>query len=119
MNLANVVTLVQFFFAVIIGLYFWNMLKSQQGNKVAVERESRKEIEKLRRLRTIRLSEPLAEKTRPSRFDEIIGQSDGIRALRAALCGPNPQHVLIYGLQSSRLHQAAANENRFQDTANE
>ncbi len=97
MNLANVVTLVQFFFAVIIGLYFWNMLKSQQGNKVAVERESRKEIEKLRRLRTIRLSEPLAEKTRPSRFDEIIGQSDGIRALRAALCGPNPQHVLIYG----------------------
>ena len=28
---------------------------------------------------------------------EIIGQEKAIRALRAALCGPNPQHVLIYG----------------------
>ncbi len=91
------ITLVQFLFAVIIGLYFWNLLKSQQGNKVAVQRESRKEIEKLRRLRSIQLTEPLSEKTRPSRFEEIIGQADGIRALRAALCGPNPQHVLIYG----------------------
>ena len=97
MNLANIVTVVQFFFAIIIGLYFWNLLKSQQGNKVAVERESRKEIDKLHRLRAIRLSEPLSERTRPSRFDEIVGQKDGIRALRAALCGPNPQHVLIYG----------------------
>ncbi len=97
MNLASMVTVVQFFFAVVIGLYFWNLLKSQQGNKVAVERESRKEIEKLQRLRAIRLSEPLSEKTRPARFDEIVGQADGIRALRAALCGPNPQHVLIYG----------------------
>lgn len=42
MNLQSVVTFVQFFFLVIIGLYFWNMLKSQQGNKVAVERESKK-----------------------------------------------------------------------------
>ncbi len=91
------VTLVQFVFAVIIGLYFWNLLKSQQGTKVAVQRESRKEIEKLRRLRSIQLTEPLSEKTRPSRFEEVIGQADGIRALRAALCGPNPQHVLLYG----------------------
>lgn len=97
MNLTSVVTVVQFFFAVVIGLYFWNLLKSQQGNKVAVEKESRKEIDKLRRLRAIQLTEPLSEKTRPSRFDEIIGQSDGIRSLRAALCGPNPQHVILYG----------------------
>jgi Lon-like ATP-dependent protease len=39
----------------------------------------------------------LAEKTRPSSFDEIIGQEDGLKALRAALCGPNPQHVILYG----------------------
>jgi len=26
-----------------------------------------------------------------------VGQSQGIKALRAALCGPNPQHVIIYG----------------------
>ncbi len=88
---------IQFFFAVIIGLYFWNLLRSQQGSKVAVERESRKEVEKLHRLREISLSEPLSEKTRPASFDEIVGQEEGLRALRAALCGPNPQHVLIYG----------------------
>ncbi|OLZ10854.1 ATP-dependent protease LonB [Sulfobacillus thermosulfidooxidans] len=97
MNLTNIVTFIQFFFAIVIGLYFWNLLKSQQGNKVAVERESKKEIEKLRRLRSIHLSEPLSEKTRPTRFDEIVGQQEGIRALKAALCGPNPQHIIVYG----------------------
>lgn len=92
-----ILTIIQVFFAVIIGLYFWNLLRSQQGNKMAVEKESRKEMEKLRRLRAISLTEPLAERTRPTSFAEIVGQQEGLRALRAALCGPNPQHVLIYG----------------------
>jgi Lon-like ATP-dependent protease len=39
----------------------------------------------------------MTEEVRPKRVSEIIGQEDGIRAVRAALCGPNPQHVLIYG----------------------
>ncbi len=97
MQLGSILTIIQFFFAVVIGLYFWNLLKSQQGNKVAVEKESKKEMEKLRRLRAVSLTVPLAEKTRPTTFQEIIGQSEGLKALRAALCGPNPQHVLIYG----------------------
>ncbi|MCL5115623.1 MAG: ATP-dependent protease LonB [Firmicutes bacterium] len=97
MSFQSIVTFVQFFLIVVIGLYFWNALKSQQGAKVAVERESKKEIDKLRRMRAIHLSEPLSEKTRPSTFDEIVGQKDGIKALKAALCGPNPQHVIIYG----------------------
>jgi Lon-like ATP-dependent protease len=73
------------------------MLKSQQGNKTAIEKESKKEMDKLRRLREIKLSEPLSERTRPSNLKEIVGQEQGLKALRAALCGPNPQHVLIYG----------------------
>lgn len=93
----NVIGLINLFFAIVIGLYFWNLLRSQQGNKVAVDRESRKEMEKLQRLRRISLTEPLAEKTRPSSFAEIIGQDDGLKSLRAALCGPNPQHVMLYG----------------------
>lgn len=93
----NVLSLIQIFFAIVIGLYFLNLLKSQQGSKVAVDRESRKEMEKLERMRRISLTEPLAEKTRPSSFDDIVGQSDGLKALRAALCGPNPQHVILYG----------------------
>lgn len=94
---SNVLTVINLFFAIVIGLYFWNLLRGQQGNKTAVDRESRKEMEKLQRLRKISLTEPLSEKTRPSNFNEIIGQDEGLKALRAALCGPNPQHVLVYG----------------------
>lgn len=96
-GIGGFLSFVQLFFAVVIGLYFLNLLRAQQGNKVAVEKESRKEMEKLRRLREINLTEPLAEKTRPSKFEDIIGQEEGLKALRAALCGPNPQHVIIYG----------------------
>jgi ATP-dependent Lon protease len=89
--------IVQFFFAVVIGLYFLNMLKNQQGSKVVIEKESKKEMEKLQRLRDIKLTKPLSELTRPVSFEEIIGQENGIKALKAAICGPNPQHIIIYG----------------------
>lgn len=95
--LTSTLFIIQLFFSIIIGLYFLNLLKSQQGNKSAIEKESKKEMDKLRRLREIRLSEPLSERTRPSSLREIVGQEQGLKALRAALCGPNPQHVLIYG----------------------
>ena len=96
-SFAGMITFIQVFFAVIIGLYFWNLLKTQQGNRTVVERESIKELEKLQRLRSISLTEPLAEKTRPTKFGEIIGQDEGLKSLKAALCGPNPQHVIVYG----------------------
>ncbi|MGE5509295.1 MAG: ATP-dependent protease LonB [Chitinophagales bacterium] len=93
----NFFGLISLFFTVVIGIYFWNLLRQQQSSRGAIDRESRKELEKLERLRAISLSEPLAEKTRPSTLSEIIGQEDGVRSLRAALCGPNPQHVIMYG----------------------
>jgi len=96
-GIGGLLSFVQIFFAIVIGLYFWNLLRSQQGNKIAIEKESKKELEKLQKMRRIKLSEPLSEKTRPSAFDEIIGQEEGLKALRAALCSPNPQHVIIYG----------------------
>lgn len=74
-----------------------NLLKGQRTQKVSIDRESKKEMEQLQKLRSIRLTEPLAEKVRPSSFADIIGQEDGIKALKAGLCGPNPQHVIIYG----------------------
>ncbi|BAD39345.1 ATP-dependent protease LonB [Symbiobacterium thermophilum] len=97
MALGGIFAIIHVLFAVVIGVYFWNLLRSQQGNRLAVERESRRELDKLRRMRAVRLTEPLSERTRPASFDEIVGQEEGIRALRAALCGPNPQHVIIYG----------------------
>ncbi|NMB00771.1 MAG: ATP-dependent protease LonB [Firmicutes bacterium] len=95
--LVEILGLINLFFAIVIGLYFWNLLRQQQGTKTAVDRESRKEMDKLRRLKEIALTEPLSEVTRPRDFKEIVGQDDGLRALRAALCGANPQHVIIYG----------------------
>jgi Lon-like ATP-dependent protease len=95
---AGLFGLIQLFFAVVIGLYFWNLLRNQRGSKVAIEKESSKEMDELLRMRSLSLTEPLAEKVRPSSFKEIIGQEDGLKALRAALCGPNPQHVLLYGV---------------------
>lgn len=95
--LTNTFFIIQFIFSIIIGLYFLNLLKTQKGSKSAIDKESKKELEKLRQLKEIRLTEPLSEKTRPSTMEDIVGQEQGLKALRAALCGPNPQHVIIYG----------------------
>ncbi|WP_458460158.1 ATP-dependent protease LonB [Paenibacillus sp.] len=97
MEFGMVFMLIQLFFGVVIGLYFWNLLRGQKTNRSAVERESRKELEKLRKLRSISLTKPLSEKTRPATINDIVGQKDGLRALKAALCSANPQHVIIYG----------------------
>ncbi|KAA8757022.1 MULTISPECIES: ATP-dependent protease LonB [unclassified Paenibacillus] len=97
MEFGMVIMLIQLFFGVVIGLYFWNLLRGQKTNRSAVERESRKELEKLRKLRSISLTKPLSEKTRPATINDIVGQKDGLRALKAALCSANPQHVIIYG----------------------
>jgi len=97
MSLTAVAIIIQLVFGTIIGLYFWNMLINQRTQKQSVNKESRKELEELRKLKMISLTEPLAEKVRPISFQDIVGQEDGIRSLRAALCGPNPQHVIIYG----------------------
>lgn len=97
MNLSLILMLIQVFFAIVIGLYFWNLLRNQKTNRTAVDRESRKEMDKLRKLRSISLTKPLSEKTRPQSIGDIIGQVDGLRALKAAMCSANPQHVIIYG----------------------
>jgi len=97
MSITVILAIVQVAFAVIIGLYFLNLLRAQQGSKTAVIRESSKEVERLRTMRAVSLGLPLSERTRPSSFDDIVGQDEGLRMLRAALCGPHPQHIIIYG----------------------
>ncbi|MDP4163051.1 MAG: ATP-dependent protease LonB [Bacillota bacterium] len=97
MTWTGIALFIQLFFGIVIGLYFWNLLKNQRTQKVSIDKESRKEMEQLRKMRSISLTEPLSEKVRPASFQDIVGQSDGIKALKAALCGPNPQHVIIYG----------------------
>lgn len=97
MSWTGIALFIQLFFGIVIGLYFWNLLRNQRTQKVSIDKESRKEMDQLKKMRAISLTEPLSERVRPTSFDDIVGQEDGIKALKAALCGPNPQHVIIYG----------------------
>lgn len=88
---------VQLVFTCVIGMYFLLQLKSQTATKSNIYTESSRKLEKMHALRAISLTEPLSEKLRPKEEKDIIGQEEGMKALKIALCGPNPQHVLIYG----------------------
>lgn len=87
-------------FLVLAGFYIWNVMKSQSGGRTFGPfsvRDSRRDLDEWARKRETSLTEPLNERVRPQRFEDIVGQSEGIKALRAALCGPHPQHVILYG----------------------
>lgn len=87
----------QVFFAVVLALCFWNSFRGHPESPVVKGNEAKQELEKLKEMRAVSLTVPLTERTRPQNFSEIIGQAEGLKALRAALCSPHPQHVLIYG----------------------
>ncbi|PHV70353.1 ATP-dependent protease LonB [Sporanaerobium hydrogeniformans] len=88
---------VQLFFSFVIGLYFLMQLKGQTSSKSSIHKDSVIQYERMNALRNISLTEPLSEKLRPKNEEDIIGQKDGMKALKTALCGVNPQHILIYG----------------------
>lgn len=93
----ELIAAVQLFFSIIIGIYFFVKLKNERNNDIISSSDNKTEAERVNKMRHISLSEPLTEKVRPNTLEGIIGQSDGIRALKAALCGKNPQHIIIYG----------------------
>ena len=88
---------IQLLVTLVVGVYFYTQLKQQRKSQPAHRRESGREFERLQKMRQLKLSEPLAERVRPTAFSDIVGQEEGIRSLKAILCGKNPQHVLIYG----------------------
>ena len=88
---------IQMLVTTIVGVYFYTQLRNQRKTQPAARRESGRELEKLHKMRALKLSEPLAERVRPTKFQDIVGQQDGIKSLKAILCGKNPQHVIIYG----------------------
>lgn len=91
------ITIIQLFFTLTIGMYFLTRLKTEKTDTRALDEDARREQIRLDAMRRIHLREPLTEAARPRDMSEIIGQEDGVRAMTAALCGPNPQHVIIYG----------------------
>lgn len=88
---------VQLFFSCVIGIYFLTQLKGQTNSKSNIYKDSIRRSEEIMDLRKITLTKPLSEKVRPRCEEDIIGQQDGMKALKIALCGPSPQHILIYG----------------------
>lgn len=88
---------VQLAFTVVIGLYFWGQLRGQQADQKGIKEDTKVELERLHAMRRISLTQPLTEKTRPRNLAEIVGQDAGVKAVKVGLCGPNPQHILIYG----------------------
>lgn len=88
---------VQLVFTFIIGIYFLARLKDDGENERSFKKEYTAEAESLNKMRRVHLNEPMNETARPTSTDDIVGQQDGVRALRAALWGVNPQHVIIYG----------------------
>ncbi|NOW92660.1 Lon-like ATP-dependent protease [Clostridium beijerinckii] len=96
--MTNILMILQIIVLILMVYVMCNAIsKPQKNREIIIDRENTKELNNLNRLRQISLSKPLTEKSRPSSFDEVIGQEKGIKALKAALCGPNPQHVIIYG----------------------
>lgn len=91
------ILLIQVLVSVVVGLYFLRAMRRERQGAARATPESLRELDKMRKLREIRLNLPLGEQVRPQRFADIIGQEEGIRALCAVLCGPNPQHVILYG----------------------
>ncbi|MEY8253713.1 ATP-dependent protease LonB [Clostridium perfringens] len=97
MNTYTFIMFLQLLMSILFSIYMSKSFASKKKDNSVLEKENEKEMEKLNKLRMIKLTEPLTEKSRPSNLEEIIGQEKGIKALKAALCGPNPQHVIIYG----------------------
>ncbi|HIU45713.1 MAG TPA: ATP-dependent protease LonB [Candidatus Fimadaptatus faecigallinarum] len=93
------IMLIQLAVTIVVGIYFFRQLRAQgrDTNAPRVRGSSMRELEHLSNLRKVHLSRPLGEQVRPTDFNDIIGQEEGIRALKAILCSPNPQHVIIYG----------------------
>lgn len=92
-----IIMLAQSFFCVVGGMYFLGMLMSANDEHKGIKEDDKRESEKLNSMERVALTPPLTERARPACFDEIVGQEKAVKALKVALCGKNPQHILIYG----------------------
>ncbi len=92
-----IVLIAQGFFFAVGGFYFMGLLLGARKDKEGIKEEDKRESERINAMRKISLGKPLTERARPSALEEIIGQEKAIKALKVALCGKNPQHILIYG----------------------
>lgn len=96
----NIIALIiELAFLVGIAVFMTRRTRSVEAEpiKPKTTRQNTEEAQRIAKMRARGLNVPLNEKMRPLQFSDIVGQEEGIRGLKAALCGPNPQHVIIYG----------------------
>jgi len=93
----TILTWAQLLFFAMGAFYFFRRSGKRASGGDFSKEENVTKMKQLSRMRNQKLTEPMSEQTRPKCLGEIVGQDKAIRALRAALCGPNPQHILIYG----------------------
>ena len=108
----------QLIFGAVVCVYFITQMAGARKSGGDITINMRKESDKLRNMNKISLNLPAAEKMRPAKFSDIKGQDKGILALKAALFGENPQHIIIYGppgvgkTAASRIALEAAKKSR-------
>ena len=81
--LSMALMIIQLAVTVVMGLYFFRQLRRERKAEPESRPAQSRELEKLRRMQDIHLAEPLNERMRPAAFEDVIGQADGIRSLRA------------------------------------
>ncbi len=82
------------FTMMIVSFYF---LKCLIPKKEAFGKTDYVKLARLQRKWKISLSRPLTERVRPRSLSEISGQAEGLFAMKAALFGKYPKHVILYG----------------------
>lgn len=82
------------FTMLIASVYF---LKGMLPSKKHYSGTDHVRLARLQKMKSAALTRPLSERARPGSLCEIAGQKDGIFALKAALCGKYPKHVILYG----------------------
>lgn len=59
--------------------------------------QAQSKLEKLEKMEKVRLTQSVMELLRPGTLAEIVGQERAVKALKAKLSSPYPQHLLLYG----------------------
>lgn len=80
--------IVQLAVTVVVGIYFFRQLRQQKRAQPAARRESNRELENLRKMRSVHLSEPLAEKVRRPASRILSARKRGLNPSRRFFAAP-------------------------------
>lgn len=86
--------IVRVFTMLIASIYFFTRLFPKKEKAVKTDHVR---LARMKKLQSVSLSSPLTERARPDKFSRLVGQKEALFRLKAALYGPYPKHVILYG----------------------